>query len=98
MAQELVKQKVYTTLLAMHPGEVATYVISLYARSSSMLTASRDMANVSVGWEVEGIITAKESVAGMLSVIKSKTVRDTGTFWTWEGKVRFPKILDKFLG
>lgn len=38
-------------------------------------------------WEVEGIMTAKESVKGMIRVIEKKTYRDTGTFWTWEGKV-----------
>lgn len=45
------------------------------------------MANVSLGWEVEGIISADESVAGMLRVVEQKTILDTGTFWTWEGKV-----------
>lgn len=45
------------------------------------------MANVSVGWEVEGIISAQESVAGMLRVVEKKTLQDTGTFWTWEGNV-----------
>ena len=45
------------------------------------------MANVSLGWEVEGIINANESVAGMLRVIEQKTILDTGTFWTWEGSV-----------
>ncbi len=45
------------------------------------------MANVSVGWEVEGIISAQESVAGMLQVIETKTLQDTGTFWTWLGRV-----------
>ena len=47
------------------------------------------MANVSLGWEVEGIITADESVAGMLRVVEQKTFLDTGTFWTWEGNVSF---------
>lgn len=47
------------------------------------------MANVSVGWEVEGIINADESVAGMLRVVEQKTILDTGTFWTWEGNVSF---------
>ena len=46
------------------------------------------MANVSLGWEVEGIINVDESVAGMVRVVEQKTIRDTGTFWTWEGKVR----------
>ena len=47
------------------------------------------MANVSLGWEVEGIINADESVAGMLRVVEQKTILDTGTFWTWEGNVGF---------
>ena len=45
------------------------------------------MANVELDWEVEGIITPQESVSAMLKVIRSKTFKDTGTFWTWEGKV-----------
>ena len=45
------------------------------------------MANISLGWEVEGIINADESVAGMLRVVEQKTILDTGTFWTWEGNV-----------
>ncbi|KAF6240645.1 hypothetical protein HO173_001317 [Letharia columbiana] len=68
MASELARKRYITTILAMHPGEVAT-----------------DMANVSLGWEVEGIINADESVAGMLRVVEQKTILDTGTFWTWEG-------------
>ena len=42
---------------------------------------------MSLGWEVEGIMTAEESVSAMLKVISTKTIEDTGTFWTWEGKV-----------
>ena len=45
------------------------------------------MVKVPLEWEVDGILTVQESVAAMMSVIQSKTVRDTGTFWTWEGKV-----------
>jgi hypothetical protein len=47
-----------------------------------------DMANIDVEWEVEGILTPQESVEKMLAVITQKTIEDTGTFWTWEGKVR----------
>jgi hypothetical protein len=55
------------------------------------------MANMSLGWEVEGIITAPESVRGMLKVIGEKGyggVDDAGrkgeaSFWTWEG-TRYP--------
>lgn len=46
-----------------------------------------DMANVAVDWEVEGIISARESVAGMLQVIGDGKTQKSGTFWTWEGKV-----------
>ena len=45
------------------------------------------MANVSVGWEVEGIISTGESVSSMLKVVSTKTLVDTGKFFTWEGKV-----------
>ena len=47
------------------------------------------MANISLGWEVEGIINVEESVTGMLRVIEQKNIRDTGTFWTWQGNVSF---------
>lgn len=47
------------------------------------------MANVSLGFEIEGIIHADESVAGMLRVVEQKKIIDTGTFWTWEGNVSF---------
>ena len=50
------------------------------------------MQNVDVGWEVDGIISAEQSVAGMLRVVESKNIQDTGTFWTWEGVVRLSKI------
>jgi hypothetical protein len=33
------------------------------------LTSVSDMANIEVGWEVEGIITAQESVSAMIKVI-----------------------------
>lgn len=45
------------------------------------------MGNIEVDWEVEGIIKAAESVAGMLQVVEKRGLQDTGTFWTWEGKV-----------
>ena len=48
---------------------------------------SRDMANVSLDWEVEGIISPENSVSEMLKVIPTKNVEQSGTFWTWEGKV-----------
>ncbi len=49
------------------------------------------MANIDVEWEVEGILTPQESVEKMLRVIPTKTNKDTGTFWTWEGKVWKPR-------
>ncbi|MCJ1227205.1 hypothetical protein MMC12_003860 [Toensbergia leucococca] len=69
MAAELQRQGSDTTILAMHPGEVAT-----------------DMADVSLSWEVEGIMSTEDSVLAMLNVITTKTTKQTGTFWTWEGK------------
>jgi NAD(P)-dependent dehydrogenase (short-subunit alcohol dehydrogenase family) len=76
-------------VLALHPGEVTT-----------------DMAaNVSLDWDVEGIISPRESIGCMLKVIaeKGKGGIDEGgrvssggrqeegaaTFWTWEGR-RYP--------
>ncbi|KAF4550163.1 Short chain dehydrogenase-like protein 20 [Elsinoe fawcettii] len=50
---------------------------------------STDMGNIEVGWTVEGIISAEESVRGMLRVIESKGINDSGSFWTWEGQ-RYP--------
>ncbi len=50
-------------------------------------------ANVSLDWEVEGIISVEESVSKMLEVIPTKTVEQSGTFWTWEGKVSGPANL-----
>jgi hypothetical protein len=44
------------------------------------------MANIEVDWEVEGQMTAEQSVSAMLRVIPSKGRADSGTFWTWENK------------
>ena len=49
------------------------------------------MLNISVDWEVDGIISAEQSVAAMLPVVESKTIKDSGTFWTWEGLVSHKK-------
>lgn len=59
----------------------------LETRRSDRLTHGSDMADISLDWVVEGIISPKESVSGMITVIESKTIRDSGTFWTWDGKV-----------
>ena len=45
-----------------------------------------DMADIEVDWEVEGIIGVEESVRGVLDVIESKQPKDSGTFWTWDGR------------
>ena len=45
------------------------------------------MADISLGWDIEGIITPQESVEAMLRVIPTKTIEHSGTFWTWEGRV-----------
>ena len=37
--------------------------------------------------EVEGVISAEESVSAMIDVIQTKGIQHTGTFWTWENKV-----------
>jgi len=52
------------------------------------------MANIEVGWEVEGIIQPCESVSGMLKVIEEKDVKDNGTFWCWDGRVSPSKTVD----
>ncbi|CAF9932907.1 MAG: hypothetical protein GOMPHAMPRED_006697 [Gomphillus americanus] len=46
-----------------------------------------DMANIDITWDIEGVLKPEESVKAMISVISSKGLADTGTFWTWEGKV-----------
>jgi NAD(P)-dependent dehydrogenase (short-subunit alcohol dehydrogenase family) len=90
MAAELKRKGDDTILLAIHPGEVATYVhvLEMEGFQLHMLTDSdRDMANIDLGWEVDGIMTAQESVSAMIKVIESKGIEDSGTFWTWENKV-----------
>ncbi|KAL4786818.1 putative short-chain dehydrogenase [Aspergillus varians] len=68
MAEELKRKERNTTILALHPGEVAT-----------------DMGKTEISWDINGgQISAQESVSALIGVIESKTVKDTGTFWTWE--------------
>lgn len=45
------------------------------------------MADIGLPWEVPDIMEPEESVSGMLKVLEGRSFRDTGTFWTWEGKV-----------
>lgn len=51
------------------------------------LTMNRDMANIDIPWEVDGMMTAEQSVSAMFPVIQSKKIQHSGTFWTWENKV-----------
>ena len=44
-------------------------------------------ANVDVPWTVEGVLSVRESVEGCLRTIESRVPGESGTFWTWEGKV-----------
>lgn len=46
------------------------------------------MANISLDWEVEGIISARESVHAMIEVIETKSTQASGKFYTWDGRVR----------
>lgn len=46
-----------------------------------------DMANVDLGWEVEGQMTPAESVSACLKTIETKGLDESGTFWTWDNKV-----------
>ena len=43
-----------------------------------------------VQWEIEGLVSLEQSVAGMIQVIETKNMRHTGTFWSWDGSVRCP--------
>jgi hypothetical protein len=53
-----------------------------------LINYARDMANIDLGWEVDGIMTPQESVSAMIKVIESKGIQHSGTFWTWENTVR----------
>lgn len=56
-------------------------------RLVALICCGSDMANVQLGWVVEGVIQPDESVEGMLRVIKEKGEGDHGTFWCWNGRV-----------
>jgi len=69
------------SVFALHPGEVAT-----------------DMAaNVDVPWTVEGVLSVRESVEGCLRTIEARVPEESGTFWTWEGKVSLLFVLFCYL-
>lgn len=86
MAAELRRKGSNTIILAMHPGEVATWVYAVEA-TKFLLTKGRDIVNVPLGGTVEGIISVEQSVSGMVNVITTKTSVHHGTFWTWQGYV-----------
>lgn len=52
------------------------------------------MANIDLGWEVQGSIQADESVTGMLKVIEQKN--ESGSFWCWDGRVSYSPIICAF--
>lgn len=88
MAAELNRNLSDTTILAMHPGEVSTYVhfLQRYVNTRKLMRC-RDMQNIDVAWEIDGLLSPEESISGMLAVITTKGHSDSGTFWTWEGNV-----------
>jgi hypothetical protein len=45
------------------------------------------MQNIDIAWEIDGLITPEESIRGMLAVIAERDLADSGTFWTWDGRV-----------
>ena len=53
------------------------------------------MPDTSPGWEMDGVISTEKSVSAMLNVIGTRTKNDSGTFWTWEGKVNAMQLLNK---
>ncbi|KAK6811735.1 hypothetical protein RU639_012585 [Aspergillus parasiticus] len=70
LAEELRRKQRHTVILALHPGEVAT-----------------DMGMIETSWDLDGgQITTEESVIKMMEVIRSKSINQSGTFWTWENK------------
>ena len=52
-----------------------------------MLKVRSDMANIDIAWDIDGVLAPKVSVSGMLQVITARTIEDSGSFWTWDGKV-----------
>lgn len=48
-----------------------------------------DETNHTVAWALEGTVTPEIAVSGLLQVIETKDMRHTGTFWSWDGNVRY---------
>lgn len=61
--------------------------LSPYSVELVSLTLRRDMSNIEIPWEVEGVMTPEQSVSAMIPVIETRGIQHSGTFWTWEGKV-----------
>ena len=82
------------------------YTSEVFGMRHMLMHHARDMANIDLGWEVDGIMTPQESVSAMIKVIESKGIQHSGTFWTWENKVcdsnglpgRFPDSCSNILG
>jgi hypothetical protein len=52
------------------------------------------MGKIEISWDLDGgQISAQESVSAMIGVIQSKTIEQTGTFWTWENEVSIAYIV-----
>lgn len=54
-----------------------------------------DMANVDLGWEVEGQMEVGESVSKCIATIEARGPEDHGIFWTWEGEVSHTGTMEK---
>ena len=72
MTAELKRKESKTTVIALHPGEVATDMAK----------------SVEVSWDLGAeTLSVEESVKGCVKVIEGKGLEESGTFWTWEDKV-----------
>lgn len=60
----------------------STFVIALHPGE-----VKTEMAEIDVAWEVHGQMSPAESVSKCLETIRSRSLADNGTFWTWENKV-----------
>ena len=64
----------------------------MFRRITLMISCRDILGDESVGWEVEGIISAEYSVNAMLRVIATTSSKDTGKFLTWEGRVESKQL------
>ncbi|EME49799.1 hypothetical protein DOTSEDRAFT_68555 [Dothistroma septosporum NZE10] len=64
-------------------AESETAVIALHPGE-----VKTDMANIDLGWEITDEMTPAQSVEACIPVIESKSIDDSGTFWTWRNRVR----------